>query len=416
MVSVWTPQDGYFSTLLAALLGNATRRDIGKQQTGGSTYSGGSGKAVNAETALKLSAVWACVRLLSESVGAMPINVWRIDRDGKRMLDTNHWLHSLLNNLPNRYQTRNEFFETITANLFLSGNAFVRKDIKPGNGQVTQLIPLSASQTEVELTANGDRIYKYSRGGNLQTLSQGEVWHMPLMPTNGVVGLSPLQYGARTMGIAMAAEDRVAKLASNGFKPTGVLMIDQLLKPGQRDAIREEFSDLMEGEGDPLRVLEAGMTFQSISMPPKDVQLLETRKFSIEDIARIYGVPSILINDTAASSTWGSGISEIKEGFYTLTLQPLLERIEASIKRWVLPTGERDRFEIEFDFTKFLRGNEAARVSTATSAISGNLLTIDEARERFDGLAPLPEGRGSVMYNQSQMIPLGSASETEAAQ
>ena len=407
----WKPSDGYFGTLLAALLGQALRRVDGKQNAGGGGGIG-AGQAVNADTALQISAVWACVKLISEAVGAMPIHVWRIGTDGHKTLAADdHWLNVLLAH-PNRYQTRNEFIETVVINLLLAGNAYVRYR-REGTGRIPSLMPMMATQTEVTLARNGDRLYTFTDGANVAAFGQDRVWHVPLMPSNGIVGLSPLQYGARTMGIAIAAENRVANLARNGFKPTGVLMLDKTLKPEQRVQIREQFADLAEGQGDPLKVLEAGMKYQQISLAPKDVQLLETRRFSTEDIARFYGVPSVLINDTSASTVCGTGIGEIKEGFYTLTLQPLLERLESSISKWLIPHSERRTIRVEFDFSRLLRGSEAARVETMTKAITGNLLSIDEARDRFDDLPPAPDGVGGRMYAQSQMIPIGSQAPDE---
>lgn len=403
-MAVWTPVMGYFGNVLTALRGGALRRVDGTQNAGGGGGVG-AGQVVNPETALKLSAVWACVKLISEAVGAMPVRVWTVADDGTRTLNTAHWIHGLLNHSPNRYQTRNEFFETVVINLMLAGNSYVRY-VRNVMGRIVSLLPMMATQTEVMLSRNGDRSYTFTDGADVASFAQSSIWHTLLMPSNAVVGLSPLEYGARSMGIAMAAEDRVGTLARNGFKPTGVLMIDKALKPEQREQIRTQFSDLQEGQGDPLKVLEAGMTYQQISMNPKDVQLLETRRFSTEDIARFFGVPSVLINDTSATTVWGSGISEIKEGFYTLTLQPLLERLESSISKWLLLPEERGKIIVEFDFSRFLRGNESQRTTTQAAAVSGNLLTINEARA-MEGRAPVPGG--DVMYAQSQMIPIGQS-------
>lgn len=410
-MAVWRPTDGYFTTLLDALLGRALRRVDGVQVRGG-TSAVGAGKSVTADTALQLSAVWACARLIAEAVGAMPILVKRVNRDGSRTIVSDHWLGEILNKSPNRYQTRNEFFETLVLSLMLSGNAYALKANGTG-GRLVQLTPFMPAQMEVSHVDGGERVYKYSNGADVAVFSQDRVWHMMLMPSNGIVGLSPLQYGARSMGIAMAAEDRVATLAANGFKPTGVLMIDRLLKPEQREAIRSEFADLQEGKGDPLKVLEAGMKYQQITMSPKDVQLLESRRFSLEDVCRFFGVPSVLVNDTSATTVWGTGISEIKEGFYTLALRPLLERIESSIAKWLIPASERANIVVEFDFSAFLRGNEATRITMYTAAITGKLMTIDEARARFDDLPAVPGGKGAVMYDQGQMVPLGTEARND---
>ena len=392
----------FFSTLWA-MFANAGWRVPGTQADGARPVS--VARPVNADSALALSAVWACVRLASEAVGAMPINFYSLSPDGIRAPLRDHSLALLFaNHRPNSLQTRNEFMETMLINLMLHGNGYARK-VTNKKGEIVSLLPLMAQQMQVSLDASGKRSYIYTEGGTVFALAQESVWHIPLMPSNGVMGLSPLQYGARAMGIAIAAEDRVSTLAANGFKPAGVLMIDKLLKPEQRDAIRKQFSDLQEGQGDPLKVLEAGMKYQQISMSPKDVQLLETRRFAIEDIGRFYGTPSVLINDTAATSVWGSGISEIKEGYYTLTLQPLLEKIEASIKKWLLKPEERSTIDVEFDFSRFLRGNQKARVEANAAAVSGGLKTINEARAS-EGDPPV-EG-GNTIYVQAQMRPLSA--------
>jgi HK97 family phage portal protein len=206
-----------------------------------------------------------------------------------------------------------------------------------------------AEQMEVALLTDGTVTYRYNSGTDVSVYSPESIWHIKLM-SNGIVGLSPLAYARNAIGIGIAGDDRVKTLASNGFKPTGVLTIDKLLKPEQREQIRLAFADLQQGSGDPLRVLEAGMTYQQVSMNPKDVQLLETRRFQIEDIARFFGVPSVLINDTSASTTWGSGIQQIVEGFYKLGLRPYLERYEAAIRNTLLSADDKRNFEFEFDF------------------------------------------------------------------
>lgn len=394
----------FYSTILSWFgLGGATTRIPGRQDDGGPAIP--SAKPVTADTALALSAVWACVKLISEAVGAMPINVWRISPDGTRTLNPDHPIARLFRNGPNRYQTRNEFWETMILNLELHGNCYARPAFGVGSQarNIVSLLPLMAQQMDVNLERTGERTYSYTDGQNIIALRQDQVWHVPMMPGNGVIGLSPLRYAARTMGIAMSAEDRVSIMAANGFKPTGVLMIDNVLSPEQRTAIRTNFSDLQNTQGDALRVLEAGMTYQQISISPKDAQLLESRQFSTQEIARIYGVPSVLINDTSTTTAWGSGIAQIKEGFYTLTLRPLLEKLESSMERWLLQPGERGSIEIEFDFSAFLRGDEATRVKIATDSVSGSLRTINEVRAGF-GLGPV-EG-GDNIYGQAQLRPL----------
>jgi HK97 family phage portal protein len=210
-----------------------------------------------------------------------------------------------------------------------------------------------------------------------------------------------LDNARNSIGVAISAEDRVAKQANNGFKPTGVLAIDKVLKKEQRDAIRKNFSDLADGGDDVLRILEAGMTYTPISMNPRDVQLLETRKFQTEDIARFFGVPSVLINDTSASTVWGSGISEIIRGWYKLGLRPYLERIECATSVKLLDLKERDIIVPEFDFDMLLRGSEKERYEGYKVAISSGVMSPNEAR-RYEGLSP--DKSGDKLFIDRQLV------------
>ena len=379
----------------------ANRRFFGLQLdgTGGATTT----KPVNDDTALQLSAVWACTKIISETVAGMPINFYEKNSDGTRTLVPDFHLSRLLNRLPNRWQTGVEFKNTTTISQSMRGNSYALKQFGTG-GKLIGLVPLMASQMQVKLLDDGSKVFIYSNGKTTTVYAEQNIWHMMMMPSNAVIGLSPLEYAARSMGIATSAEDRVATLANNGFKPTGVLMIDSTLNDVQRTQVRKQFSDLAAGQGDPLKVLEAGMKYQQISLSPKDVQLLETRRFQIEDIARFWGVPSVLINDTEAGTVWGSGIEQIVEGFYKFTIRPYLERYEASIEKNLLTPAERGKFEAEFDFSALLRGDEKTRIENAAKEINGGLKTINEARKGLDGSEPV-EG-GNKIFLQQQMTPI----------
>lgn len=381
---------------------SAGRRLFGVQSVGTSGAPASTTPITN-DTALQLSSFWACIKIISETVAGMPIRFYRVNSDGTRTLDTSHELMRLLNKGPNRWQTGIEYLNTITMSMAMEGNQYSLKQIGAG-GRLIGLVPLMASQMEVRLLADGAKVFMYSNGKNTVAYAEQSIWHTMLMPSNAVVGLSPLRYAARALGIATSAEDRVGTLARNGFKPTGVLMFDKILTDGQREQIRAQFSDLQEGQGDPLKVLEAGMAYQQISLSPKDAQLLETRRFQIEDIARFMGVPSVLINDTEAGTVWGSGIQQIVEGFYKFGIRPYLERYEASIQKNLLSPEDRANIEVEFDFSSLLRGDETARIKNGAAAVSGGLKSINEARKILDG-SPAVEG-GDKIYLQQQMTPI----------
>lgn len=396
--------DGFWTRLFSSSA-KVGRREPGFQEIGGEVGVPltKNSRPMNEDVALSLSAVWACSRIIAYAVASMPIHINRVDANGTRTRDEDHALDELLNFAPNALQTRAEFFVTLIINQLLWGNAYFHI-IRAKNNRIVSLWPLMSSQMQVELMPTGRKRFIYTEGGERREYDDKEIWHIPSMNSNGVVGLSMMAFGARSFRIAEAADSRVATLASNGFKSSGVLMVPGALKPEQREGMRKKHSDLQE-EGETLKILEGNMKFQPLSIPPKDMQLIESRRFQVEEIARIFGVPSVLINETSASTAWGSGIAEIKEGFWTLTLSPLVQSIEQSIERWLIGRAQRRTLSVEFDMTAFLRGDEKTRIANNSAAIQAGTLTINEARKR-EGRAPV-EG-GDTVFLQAQMRPLDS--------
>jgi HK97 family phage portal protein len=362
-------------------------------------YATASPVEVNEDSAMQLSAVWACVRLLSETVASLPVNVYRKTAKG-RELAPDHWLSLLMARKPNRYQTKVEFFETLMLNLALHGNAYAK--ITKVGGQIRSLLPLMASQIETKLLPDGSVVHLYHADGNVDVLSAESVWHVKLYG-NGIVGKSPLAFGRNMFGIAQAAEQSVGKIYANGGKPSGVLSFDRLLTPAQRASVRENFATLTTGTDDRLLVIEQGMKFDAVSMSPQDIELLASRKHQIDEIARWFGVPSILINQNEGSTTLGSSTAEIISGFYKLNLRPYLERIEASVKTWLFTPDEANQYEFEFDFEGLLRTDLKTRLEGYRTAVAGTILTPNEARA-IEGW-PRVEG-GDVLLSQVNMTPI----------
>lgn len=361
---------------------------------------------VTLDTALQLSAVWASVRLISESIASLPINVYRVDRrTGVRELAYEHPLHRLFGCKPNRWQTKQEFFETLTYQLCLMGNAYAAVDFN-ARGEPVAVIPLMSEQMEVRLD-EGVRTYRYQESGAVKIYSDKTIWHSKLFG-NGIIGLSPLEYAKQSLGIASAAERATSNVYRNGGKPSGVLMIDKLLTDEQRKRIKTEFAELTEGNENRMRVLEAGMTFQQVSLSPQDIELLSSRRFQIEDIARFFGVPSVLINDTQAGTTWGGGIQQIVQGFYKFNLRPYLERYEAGMKAFFFRPEDRMNYDVEFDFMALIQPDFAERVKTGRDAVQGGLIAPNEWRvsERKS-----PKEGGDSLIVQRQMVPLDRIGE-----
>jgi HK97 family phage portal protein len=356
------------------------------------------------DTAMTQSAFWASVRLLTETVSAMPIIPYSVDLEsGIKERDYNNELWDLINYNPNSFQTKIEFFEQIMLNLTCWGNAYVIIE-KTASGRIVSLTPYPSSQIKTFLQDN-EVIHQYTTPeGNIKIFSSETVWHIKLFG-NGIVGLSPLQYAGNVLGISKNLGDRQAKLAANGGKTNGILTVDQALKPEQKEAVRKSFAGLQEGNADELFVLEAGFNYQQASLSPTDMQLLESRRFSVEEIARFMGVPSVLINDTASSTTWGSGIEQINTGFYKLNLRPYLERIEASLKKKLMNPNEWRTTDIEFNFDSLLRADSSTRAEANSKRINSAQATPNEVRAS-EGLPPM-EG-GDKIYLNGSLVPAGT--------
>lgn len=376
------------------------------------TYADQSASPVTFDTALQLSAVWACVKLLSETPASLPLRFYDIGENGSRTENKDHDLYDLFSGKVNRYQNRVEFWETVLLNLVTSGNAYCL--IQRSGRRIVGLLPLMSSQMETRLMTDGSVTYQYTADAGVAVYAEASIWHLKLMG-NGIIGLSPLAYQRNTLGIAQAAEQAVTKIYANGAKPSGVLTLDRLLTPKQREEARANFATLTSGTGERLMVLEKGTDFKPISLSPQDIELLASRKFQISEICRWYGVPSVMVNDNNGTSVWGSGIEQIVAGFYKLTLRPLLEKIEASMMVKLLTPEERRTMEIEFDFDALLRGDKKTMFEAYKSAVNGSLMTPNEARANM-GLEGLTGG--DKLLVQGAMVPIemagsqGTANET----
>lgn len=381
-------------------LGGGIRRQPGVQTANPLVTFRGERKNVSEETAMQISAVWAAVELKARVLASLDLLFYDVQGPGMRSRNEDLQLARLFNDKPNRYQTRVEFFETLGLNLYLTGNAYCK--IERVGGQIVSLMPIMSSQVEVELQPDGTVLYTYTNGQDVAVYAASSIWHVKLFG-NGIVGMSPLRYAANSIGMSISGEEWASNILANGGKPTGVLTIDNVLSDEQRDRVRKSFKELREGPRDALMVLEAGMKYQQVSLSPQDVELLAARRFQIEDIARFFGVPSVLINDTSGSTVWGSGIEQIVTGWYKIGFRPELERIETSIRSNLLSKRERDTIAVEFDFEELLRTDFKARVEAGSRAVASGLMTHNEWRER-EWLPPKPGADNLTV--QVNMTPL----------
>lgn len=362
--------------------------------------------------ALQVSAVWAAVELLTDNIASLPLFVYRRanDTQGNKTLARDTALWTLLHDNPNRRHTPMEFWQYACMNFLLRGNAYARL-VRNDRGEVIEMWPLSADQVEIEVLKDRSLIYKYSYEGQIAIYDESSIWHWR-DKGNGIIGMSRLDYMRNSVGVAIDAQNHSSNVFRKSAKRPGVFMIDKVLKEEQREAIRRNYRGLVEGNDDDLLVLEAGAKFEPLSMTPADLQLLDTRKFSVEDIARWFGISSVLINDTAKTTTWGTGIGQIIEGFYKFKLRPMLEGLEQSLDRRVLNSNQRQLYTVEFSLDAILRGSLADRLDAGSKAVQNGLMTRNEWRQ----LENMPRMEGAdTLTAQVNLAPLASLGATAPA-
>lgn len=344
-------------------------------------------KPVSFDSAMTLSAVFACVKILTESVATLPLQMFKLNTNGTRVQVKDHDVIRLLYNKPNRYQTRIEFFEQLMLNL-VAGNAYVKKDYV--GKKLVSLQVINSGSVDPSIQNDGTPLYKCQIGSSKFEYSDEQIWHIKLFGT-GFVGMSPIAYGAQSIGIGLAGSDKTSRLMSNGAKPTGAILTPKWLKKDQRDDIREEMDMLVNGDDGDMPVLEGGMSFEQISLTPEDLELIDIRKLAVEEACRYFGVNPILIFSTDSSTTWGSGIEQLVEGFHKFGLRPYLERIEESARIHLLQRHEWDEFEFEFKTKDLLRASYLQRVTSNKDRIMSGQASLNQIRLE-EGDAPDPNG------------------------
>lgn len=358
--------------------------------------------STSVDSALQISTVYACARLLAGTVSSLPLMVYRDDGDGHRTVDRNSRLWFILHDQPNDAMTASDFWQAMLLQWALRGNAYAQI-LRNNDGELVSLWPLSADQMTVFADkATGRVIYQYSRDGKTYDLDPSDVLHIKDVGT-GLVGFSKLEFMNSSVNESMETQKYTTQNASNFGRPSGVLTVDHVLnrKNGQAEAIGRALGNFSNGAGRMI-VLEADMKFQQVSLTPEQSQLLESRKYGVEELCRWFGVPPVLIGASGAT-TWGSGIAEIVSGFHKFTLNPLLKSIEQAILSRVVPFEERPHVTVEFNLDAFFRGDLASRYSAYATAVQNGFKTRNEVRQLEND--PPIDG-GDVLTAQTNLAPL----------
>lgn len=391
---------GLFSKLFKA-------RDKPKDRTTGSNYSfffGGttSGKPVNEYTAMQMTAVYSCVRILAEAVAGLPLHLYKYNASGGKEKALSHPLYFLLHDEPNPEMSSFVFRETLMTHLLLWGNAYAQI-IRNGKGEVIALYPLMPNRMSVDRDSSGALYYTYTRysdeaptmNGMTVTLRPSDVLHIPGLGFDGLVGYSPIAMAKNAIGMAIACEEYGAKFFANGAAPGGVLEHPGTIKDPQK--VRDSWNAAYQGSSNSHRVavLEEGMKYQPIGISPEQAQFLETRKFQINEIARIFRVPPHMVGDLEKSSF--SNIEQQSLEFVKYTLDPWVIRWEQAISRALLRPDEKKLYFAKFNVDGLLRGDYVSRMNGYATARQNGWMSANDIRE-LENLDRIPPELGGDLY------------------
>lgn len=361
-----------------------------------------SGKTVTVDRALQLSTVWACVRLLSESISTLPLKIYTRQPDGSRRLATDNPLYPILCRRPNAEMTPSRFMLLIVASICLRGNAFVEK--KFIGRRLVALVPLLPQNVTVKRIDSGALEYTCTENDQRRVIPAKNIMHIRGFGLDGVCGITPIMAGRDVIGSAMAIEESAAKIFDNGIQSSGFLTSDKPLTSEQRQRLRDYLAKFTGSKNaGKIMVLEAGLAYQGVTMTPEASQMLESRAFGIEEICRWFRVPPFMVGHTSKQSSWASSLEGMNMLFLTHTLRPLLVNIEQEIARCLL--AENDDLFAEFSVEGLLRADSAGRAAYYTSALQNGWMSRNDVR-RLENLPPIDGG--DIYTVQLNLTPLES--------
>ena len=402
---------GFFENLFSK------SRDKPQNRLQGSSYSflsgiSSSGSRVNEKTAMQMTAVYSCVRILSETLASLPLHVFEYTDKGTEKA-VSHPLYTVLHDEPNKEMTSFIFRETLMTHLLLWGNAYAQI-IRNGKGEVIALYPLMPDRMKVDRNEYGQLYYEYmvndsdvtSKGSGTVKLSPTDVLHIPGLGFDGLVGYSPIAMAKNAIGMAIATEEYGAKFFANGATPSGILEHPGTVKNPEQ--MRESWTRGFSGNNThKVAILEEGMKYTPISISPNEAQFLETRKFQLNEIARIFRVPPHMVGDLEKSSF--SNIEQQSLEFVKYTLDPWVSRFEQAITRRLLKDDEKKKYYIKFNVDGLLRGDYQSRMNGYATARQNGWMSANDIRalENLDLISK--EDGGDLYLINGNMLPLKDA-------
>ncbi len=347
------------------------------------------GVRMSADTAMTLSTVYACIRILANTLGMLPLPIFEHMTDGGKRRAPKHPLYYVLHDRPNNRQTSIQWRQMMVGHMALRGNAY--SQIILGNtGYATELIPLNPDRVRVELLETGRLRYRYQpQNGREEVFLQDEILHFSTMSLNGVTGLSLIGLARQSFGLTMALESHGARFFSQGARPGGTLQHPGKLGKEAHERLRDSWKEHyggLEGAHRPA-ILEEGMEWKQLSVNNDDAQFLDSRRFQAAEVAQWFGVPLELLQLEGRGTTWGTGIENLLIAFVTFTMDPWFVTMEQTINSKLVL--QPDRFFVEFVREALMRGDGRSRSTFYSRMVPLGVMTRNEVRTR-ENLNPLP--------------------------
>ena len=340
------------------------------------------GVAVGPETALKLSTVYACVGLLSETIASLPLVVYRyLENEQGRERARNHPLYTVLHDQPNETQTAIDFVQMMQAHALLRGSGYA-EIVAGARGFADQLKPLHPDNVQKEKLSNGSIRYRVrDEQGHPRVLNSDSIFEVGGLSLDGWNTVSVVAYARDSFGHTLATEQYGGRFFRNNSRPGGVLQTDAKLSKDAAQRIGRDWESFHSGGNQHrVAVLEQGLKWQAVGITPEEAQFLQTRELNAEEVCRWFRVPPHMVGLTSKATSWGTGIEEMTIGFLTYTLRPWLTRWRQAIRRDLILAPER--YFVDFVVEELLRGDIKSRYDAYAIARQWGWMSVNEIRQK----------------------------------
>lgn len=371
------------------------------------------GQIVSPESALTLSAVWACVWLTARTMASLPLDLKRYQKSGAGTIEESDPLYEVLRWRPNANMTAYEFWTAMWASVLLWGAGYAVK--KKNGGKVIALDFLLPGYCTPYQTDKGTLRLNYADPRAPGDYSMDEIFTLRERTLDGLTGASVIEFARNSLGLAQSGELAASRTFKKGLNASGFIQVDKFLKKEQRQEFRDsinEFTNEGRNAGGTM-VLEGGVKYEQLSMKPLDAELLQSRQFSVEDVCRWFNTPPVLIGHASQGQTmWGSGIEQIFRGWTQLSLRPYVTSCTQAVRASLILPGDRSQLYAEYDLDDLLAADSLARATLYASLSQNGINTRNELRTR-EGMGPLPGG--DMLTVQSNLVPLDQLGQPDAA-